>query len=50
VAVGSDDIADGFLRYGGRLGQLDYALSLASTGDDGYEGVHDSRRNSSLSL
>lgn len=50
VAGGSDEIADGFFRYGGRLGPVDYALSLASKGDDGYDHVHDDRRNNSISL
>jgi iron complex outermembrane receptor protein len=48
VAAGSDAIADGFFRYGGQIGALDYALSLASLGDDGYDHVHDNRRNYSL--
>jgi iron complex outermembrane receptor protein len=50
VAGGSGGIADGFLRYGGRIGSMDYTLSLSSTGDSGYPGVRDDRRNSNLSF
>jgi outer membrane receptor protein involved in Fe transport len=50
IAGGGDGIADGFLRYGGRVGSMDYALSLASVGDSGYPGVYDDRRNTSLSF
>ena len=50
VAGGGDGIADGFLRHGGRVGSLDYTLSLSSVGDSGYPGVRDDRRNSSLSF
>ena len=47
-AAGSDGIADGFLRVGSQIGAVDYSLSLASKGDHGYDAVHDSRRNNSL--
>ncbi|MDG4549767.1 MAG: TonB-dependent receptor [Candidatus Competibacter sp.] len=50
IAGGSDGIADGFLRYGGRVGVMDYTLSLSSVGDSGYPGVYDDRRNTSLSF
>lgn len=50
IAGGSDGIADGFLRYGGRVGAMDYTLSLSSVGDSGYPGVYDDRRNTSLSF
>lgn len=50
MAAGGDGIADGFLRHGGRLGPMNYALSLASSGDSGYEGVRDDRRNTGLSF
>jgi iron complex outermembrane receptor protein len=50
VAYGEDGIADGFVRYGGRLKTLDFALSLSSKGDDGYAHVHDDRRNTSVSF
>ena len=50
VAAGGAGIADGFLRYGGRVGSMDYTLSLSSVGDHGYPDVHDDRRNSSLSF
>ncbi len=50
VAGGNEGIADGFLRHGGRLGSLDYTLSLSSVGDSGYPGVRDDRRNTSLSF
>jgi iron complex outermembrane recepter protein len=49
-AAGGDGIADGFARYGGRIGAMDYTLSLASQGDRGYPNVPDDRRNTSLSL
>ncbi|NMQ21130.1 TonB-dependent receptor [Candidatus Competibacter phosphatis] len=50
ITSGDDGIADGFLRYGGRWGRLNYAFSLASVGDDGYPGIHDNRRNTNLSF
>ena len=50
IAGGSDGIADGFLRYGGRVGAMDYTLSGSSVGDSGYPGVYDDRRNTSLSF
>ena len=50
VAAGGAGIADGFLRYGGRVGAMDYTLSLSSVGDHGYPGVYDDRRNNSLSF
>ncbi len=50
IAAGSEDIADGFLRYGGRVGAMDYTLSVSSVGDSGYPGVYDDRRNTSLSF
>jgi iron complex outermembrane receptor protein len=50
MAGGGDGIADGFLRRGGRLGSMDYALSLASSGDSGYDDLRDDRRNTSLSF
>ena len=50
VAGGSEGIADGFVRYGGRVGAMDYTLSVSSVGDHGYPGVYDSRRNTSLSF
>jgi iron complex outermembrane receptor protein len=50
IAGGQDGIADGFVRKGGQLGTMDYTLSLSSVGDDGYRGVHDDRRNTSLSF
>ncbi|MEI2782229.1 MAG: TonB-dependent receptor [Candidatus Competibacter sp.] len=50
VAAGGAGIADGFLRYGGQVGAMDYTLSLSSVGDHGYPGVYDDRRNSSLSF
>ena len=49
-AAGGDGIADGFARYGDRIGALDYTLSLASQGDRGYRGIHDDRRNTTLSF
>ena len=48
VAGGNDGIADGFFRYGGRVGPVDYALSLSSKGDNGYDNVYDDRRNNSI--
>ena len=50
AAAGTDGIADGFVRYGGRLGAVDYALSLASKGENGYDGIQDDRRNNSIYL
>lgn len=50
ITSGDDGIADGFLRYGGRWGRLNYAFSLASVGDDGYPSIHDNRRNTNLSF
>ena len=50
IAAGSEGIADGFLRYGGRVGSMDYTLSLSSVGDHGYPDVYDDRRNTSLSF
>jgi iron complex outermembrane receptor protein len=50
IAAGGGGIADGFARYGGRIGAMDYTLSLASQGDSGYPNVPDDRRNTSLSL
>ncbi len=50
VAGGGDGIADGFLRHGGRLGSMDYTVSLARVGDGGYSNFLDDRRNTSLSL
>lgn len=50
AAGGSNRIADGFWRGGGQVGPLNYALSLASTGDGGYPGIHDDRRNHLLLL
>ncbi len=50
IAAGDDGIADGFARHGGRIGAMDYTLSLASQGDSGYPNVPDDRRNTSLSL
>ena len=50
IAGGSDGIVDGFLRYGGRVGAMDYTLSGSSVGDSGYPGVYDDRRNTSLSF
>jgi outer membrane cobalamin receptor len=41
VAGGSEGIADGFVRYGGRVGAMDYTLSVSSVGDHGYPGVYD---------
>ena len=32
VAGGSEGIADGFVRYGGRVGAMDYTLSVSSVG------------------
>ena len=48
VAAGNNQIADGFLRWGGRAGRLNYALSLASTGEGGYPAIYDDRRNNLL--
>ncbi len=50
AAGGSNRIADGFWRGGAQVGPLNYALSLASTGDGGYPGIHDDRRNHLLLL
>ena len=50
IAGGSDGIVDGFLRYGGRVGAMDYTLSGSSVGDSGYPGVYDDRRNTSVSF
>jgi len=50
AAGGDEGIADGFFRYGGKLGVMDYALSLASKGEHGYAGINDDRRNNSLYL
>ena len=50
AAGGNEGIADGFLRYGGQLGSMDYTLSLSSTGDQGYPDVYDHRRNNNLSF
>ena len=50
AAAGSNRIADGFVRGGGRIGALDVALSLASTGEGGYPAIHDDRRNNLLLL
>ncbi len=50
AAAGSNRIADGFLRGGGRVGAFDVALSLASTGEGGYPAIHDDRRNHLLLL
>ena len=47
---GGGGIADRFLRHGGRLGSMDYALSLASSGDDGYDNLWDDRRNTNGSF
>ncbi|MFO7641464.1 MAG: TonB-dependent receptor plug domain-containing protein [Candidatus Competibacteraceae bacterium] len=44
IAAGSGGVADGFLRYGGRMGAMDYTLSVSSVGDSGYPGVYDDRR------
>lgn len=48
--TGGGGIADGFARHGGRLGAMDYALSLASSGDDGYDNLRDNRRNTNVSF
>lgn len=45
AAAGGNRIADGFFRWGGRVGAFDVALSLASTGEGGYPDIHDDRRN-----
>jgi iron complex outermembrane receptor protein len=50
IAGGNQGIADGFLRYGGRVGAMDYTLSVSSVGDSGYPGVYDDRRNTSVSF
>lgn len=47
---GNDGIADGFLRHGGRAGSINYAFSLARSGDNGYDKLRDDRRNTSLSF
>lgn len=47
---GTAGIHDAFLRYGGRLGNLDYMVSASSTGEDGYEDVYDTRRNNVFSF
>ena len=50
IAGGNQGIADGFLRYGGRVGAMDYTLSLSSVGDSGYPDVYDDRRNTNVSF
>jgi iron complex outermembrane receptor protein len=47
---GNDRIAEGFLRYGGRVGTMDYTLSGSSGGDSGFSGIPDDRRNHTLSF
>lgn len=39
--TGEDGVADGVVRHGGRLGPLDYRLTLAHYRDDGFGGRHD---------
>ena len=49
-AFGDDGVADGFVRYGGQIGNMDYALSLFSKGDHGYDGIRDDKRNSGVTF
>lgn len=46
--VGSQDVLDGFARYGSRLGALDYSVSLFSKRDSGYDDVPDDRQNTGI--
>jgi iron complex outermembrane receptor protein len=41
---GTDGVADGFFRYGGRSGKLDYRIALGYRSDHGFALVNDSRR------
>lgn len=50
VTAGTDGIADGFIRHGGRLGSFDYTVALSGSGDGGYQDLYDSRRNTVLSF
>lgn len=47
---GMNDIQDGFLRYAGRLGNMDYMVSASRKSDGGYEDVYDSHHNDVLSF
>ncbi len=44
INSGDNGLNEGFLRYGNRLGDMDYALSLAYRQDWGFEERHDDKR------
>ena len=48
--VGSRDATEGFARFGGRLGTMDYAVSLFRKGDSGDIGIPDDRSNSGVTF
>jgi iron complex outermembrane receptor protein len=50
ATVGDNGVADGFVRYGGKLGTIDYAVSLFSQGDHGYDGLVDDTRNTGVTV
>lgn len=44
VARGSQGIEDHALRYGGKLGEMDYRISAGRRSDNGFANFHDSRQ------
>ena len=48
--LGTQDVMDGFARFGGQFKTLDYAVSLFSKNDSKYDGVPDNRSNYGITL